>query len=159
MKINLFKKGFQNEKMKKRKGVSPVIATVLLVAMVIALALIVFIWMRSFVKETVTKFEGENIELSCEKLEFQASYSEGVLSVSNTGNTPIYDFKVKTGSGGSYSTESLRDNEIEKFSRGLNPGDAVSISINNAVELMPVLLGTSDKGRRTFTCENKIYSL
>lgn len=56
----------------KKKGVSPVIATVLLIGIVIALSLIVFIWMSTFIGETITKFDGENVELVCDKVEIDA---------------------------------------------------------------------------------------
>jgi flagellin-like protein len=45
---------------KNKMGVSPVIATVLLVAMTVVIALIVFLWFRQIGKEVVTKF-GENV--------------------------------------------------------------------------------------------------
>ena len=45
------RRGFTLKEKLNKKGVSPVIATVLLVAMVIVLALIVFLWFRSLSKE------------------------------------------------------------------------------------------------------------
>ena len=144
----------------RKRGVSPVIATVLLVGMVIALALIVFIWMRSFTRETITKFEDENIELACDKVEFQASYSAGEIFISNIGNVPIYGMRVKISDIGGYETESIRDSD--DWPRvGLNPGDASSVKgfSGEEITLIPVLLGNSDNGKRTFACENQEYQL
>ena len=144
---------------RKRRGVSPVIATVLLVGMVIALALIIFVWFKSFTKETITKFEGENVELVCGRVEFQASYDGTSIDVSNTGNVPIYDIRVKSSDIGGYETENMRDNSGWP-TIGLNPGEAASISFNKeGVSLIPILLGNSEKGKKTFACENQEYEL
>lgn len=141
----------------KKRGVSPVIATVLLIGMVIALALIIFLWMRTFTKEVITKFDGENVELVCDRIEIQASYSANQLSVSNIGNVPIYDLKIKESSAGGYSTQSLRDisDQWEKY--GLNPGGAFSdsVSLYGDLTLVPVLIGNSDKGKRVFACDEE----
>lgn len=142
----------------EKKGVSPVIATVLLIAMVIALALIIFLWMRSFTKETVTKFEDENIELSCGKIEFQASLDGDTLFINNVGNVPIYDFRVKVFNDGGY--ESINIKGEENWPQvGLNPGDVCSVYVGDAEAITPVLLGNSKDGRKTFTCENQEYEL
>jgi flagellin-like protein len=55
------------KKMRNNKGVSPIVATVLLIAMVVVIALILFLWFRNMVKEEVVKFEEENIEMTCDK--------------------------------------------------------------------------------------------
>ncbi len=146
----------------KKKGVSPIIATVLLVGMVVALALIIFVWMRSFTRETITKFEDENIKLACDKIDIQVSYNAGTeeISISNIGNVPIYDVRVKLIGAGGYTTKNIRD--FSAWPRyGLNPGDAKSVGSFSAeeVRIIPILLGNSDKGKRTFACENKEYLL
>ena len=64
-----------------KKGVSPVIATVLLIGIVIALGLVVFFWFRSFTQEAVTKFGGENIQLVCNNVQFEGSYSSTYQSI------------------------------------------------------------------------------
>src|SRR3989344_4073857 len=79
---------------KSKRSVSPVIATILLIALVIIIALIVFQWMKGFTKEAITKFDGTNIELVCNDVQFEASYSNGNLVISNIGNVPIYDFNA-----------------------------------------------------------------
>ena len=66
-----------------KKGVSPIIATILLIALTIIIALIVFQWMKGFTKEAITKFDGTNIELVCNDVQFEASYSNGNLVISN----------------------------------------------------------------------------
>ncbi|MEN7982297.1 MAG: archaellin/type IV pilin N-terminal domain-containing protein [Nanoarchaeota archaeon] len=139
----------------KKRGISPVIATVLLIAMVVVLGLIIFLWFRGFTQEAVTKFD-TNVELVCNDVSFDASYSGGILSIVNTGNIPIYRVKLKTSGQGSYSTKELatQDGWSEV---GLNQGDAFSNSttdINGAEEIIiiPVLMGNSRSGQQSFTC-------
>ena len=64
---------------RKKRGISPVIATTLLIALVIIIFVIVFMWFRSTLKPAILKF-GENIELACEKVSFSADYSNGKLT-------------------------------------------------------------------------------
>ena len=139
----------------EKKGLSPVVATVLLIAMVIVLALIIFLWFRSMAQEAITKFEGQNVELVCDEVVFEASYSSNSLAFQNNGQVPIFQMKVRGGSGGSYSTETL-SGWPEK---GLNPGKAVSVSYTAAgvskITLIPVLLGQADSGKKTYVCDNK----
>lgn len=147
---------------KNKKGVSPVIATVLLIGMVVVLALIVFVWMRALARETITKFDGENIELSCDKVSIDADYSSssGILTVTNNGNTPIYRLKMKIEEVGRERTEIItEDDQWPKF--GIDAGMtysseayALDISGSEEVVLIPVLLGNTDDGKKkTFTCD------
>ena len=59
----------KKEKMRNKKGISPLIATVLIIGFTIALALVIFAWGRTFT-ETLTKETGEKAEqqLSCSDL-------------------------------------------------------------------------------------------
>lgn len=145
----------------KKRGVSPVIATVLLVGMVIVLGLIIFLWMRSLAQEIITK-EGENIELACDKVEFTASKVGDSLTISN-GNVPIFDFAVKISVNGGYDTvdaSELFENEDPNWPRtGLNSGrvfSSTSDKIQGEITLIPILLGKSDSGgQKKFTCNEK----
>ena len=140
----------------KKRGLSPVIATVLLIAMVIVISLVVFLLLSGFNKETVTKFGGQNIELICNQVEFDASYSNGFLFIFNKGNVPIFDMKMKIVKTGSYETKDLIDFD------GLNQGASfvsgdVSSEINGAskIILTPVLIGNSKKGERIYKCSEQ----
>ncbi len=144
----------------EKKGVSPVIATVLLVAMVVVIALIIFLWFRRIGGETITKFGGENIELTCQKVEFTADYYNGELSIVNDGNIPIFGMKIKIVGGGSRESMDLED--ISTWpDKGLAQGGSYSEDISSytgsaeSIILTPVLLGTSEKGERTHTCDEK----
>jgi flagellin-like protein len=148
-----------SKNMLNRKGVSPVIATVLLVAMVIVLALIVFLWFRGITKEAVTKFGGTNIEIVCNDVSFVSDYSSGILSISNEGNVPIYSIELKEVAGGSHKTESIKDLSGRWPEAGLNQGGIYSsedlssdFSEAERIIIIPVLVGTSKNGERTHVC-------
>lgn len=146
-------------KMKKRKktGLSPVIATVLLISIVVVIGMIIFLWARGFVKEEGTKF-GRNIKLACEDVEFEADYTGGELSVVNSGNVPIYRVKLKISSDGSFQTKELTESDNwPEF--GVKQGEAygpenVDIS-GDKVLIIPVLIGSSGSGQKIYTCEGR----
>lgn len=148
--------------MKSKKGVSPIIATILLIALVIIIGTIVFMWFRSMTQEAITKFD-KNIELVCDDVQFDSSYSTGgVLTISNLGNIPIYSMNVKMEGGGSYETNEITDtlfgtNWPEK---GLNQGAVVfgEITAENyeKITLIPILMGINPDGEtKTHTCEER----
>jgi len=149
---------------KHKKAVTPVIATVLLIGMVIVIALIVFLWFRGLTQEAITKFD-KNVELVCGEVNFEASYSnsEGTLAVSNIGNVPIYNMKVKISEEGDFKTESLNEISDDWQSAGLNPGRRFSGNINsyvtsaNKIVITPVLVGTSESGERTYNCDDSRF--
>jgi len=145
---------------RKKRGISPVIATVLLIAMVVVVALIIFIWFRGMVGESVTKF-GENIKLVCDDVEFDASYSSSTstLSIVNTGNVPIFRMRLKIFEAGGHRTEEI-DSEDGWDSTGLGQGGTFAgnvdtLSSDEKITVFPVLIGTSEKGKKTYVCEGQ----
>lgn len=157
----MYKKVIKESNMEKR-GVSPIIATVLLIVMVVVIASIVFLWIRGMTQETITKFGGTNINLICNDVKFDASYSDGMLYLSNVGNVPIFGMKLKLYKGGSFETKDLKDNPAWGWpDYGLNQGGTFSASLgsvisgNDKIVLIPVLIGNSDKGKKTMMCNEK----
>lgn len=153
-----------NFKMFNKNGVSPVIATVLLIAMVIAIGLIIFLWFRSLTKDAVTKFGGKNIELVCEEIDFTPGYSAetGILTIQNFGNVPVYGMNIKISGDGSHTTEDINVLSDNWPTMGLKQGDvfsSINLSSNftdaNSVLLIPVLLGSSKKGQQTHVCDER----
>ena len=147
----------------RRKGVSPVIATVLLITMVVVIALIIFLWFRNINKEAITKFDGTNVEIICNNVEFKSSYSLGEMYVLNSGNVPLYSMKMRISSGGSYNTVDLQDIANSNWpEKGLNSGRAFSstalstlIDGTDEVLLIPVLVGISEESgeEKLHTCD------
>jgi len=148
-----------------KKGLSPIITTVLLIALTIVITSVVFLWFRGMVEEGVTKFE-KNIKLVCDDVEFEASYSSGTLSIVNNGNVPLFRINLKISKDGSYQTKEITElSGGENWpSTGLSTGTTFSGNIGNdpAVKnaqsaiISPVLIGTSSKeGKKTFVCEGQ----
>ena len=83
----------------EKRGLSPVVATVLLLVLVFVLAAIIFIWARGFVGEQIQKF-GEPIENICARVDFEVDVSGGTYGAengdfANRGDVPIYNFEIK----------------------------------------------------------------
>lgn len=147
-----------------RRGISPVIATVLLVGIVIVIALIVFMWIRGIQKETCTKFDGRNVDLVCGDVDFMADCTNGNLQISNNGNIPIFSLKVKVVKGGSYETFDVAT--ISTWPGiGLNTGGTFSADISSyilgaeTIFVTPVLMAScQDEGEKAYTCNENAYS-
>ena len=147
----------------RKKAISPVIATVLLIAMVVVIALIVFLWFRGLTGEAITKFGGKNVKLVCGDVSFDASYlSTGILSLSNTGNVPIYGIKAKISSAGSHQTIDLRDisglswPKIGLPQGGVFSGNALGdVGSPDDLVLIPVLRGKAEKGEKLHICDEQ----
>lgn len=143
----------------EKKGVSPVIATVLLIIIIVVIGLIIFLWLKGITQETITKFGGTNIELICNDVNFDASYSGNKLSIYNIGNVPIFGIKAKIIKEGSHTTKDLI--ELSEWPEaGLNQGGIFSGSIGdvegvNEIILTPILMGASKKGDKSFICDEK----
>lgn len=147
---------------KMKKGLSPVIATILLIAMVVVLGLIIFLWFRGFTEESITKFGGTNVKLICGDVIFESEYSSasGSLFLSNTGNVPIYSFKLKIQETGSYETVDVKDIVSDWPETGLDQGGIYSglVSISSGADeitVIPILRGSSEAGPRMYTCEEQ----
>jgi len=144
--------------MNKKRGLSPVVATVLLISIVIIIGLIVFFWFKGITHEAITKFDGTNVKLVCGDVSFQAQYTDGRLLVSNDGNVPIYKLKAKMEGAGSYTTVTVGESDSSWPPIGLNQGDTYNgaLNINGATKilLIPVLAGQTDsEGKKSYTCD------
>ena len=142
-------------KLGNKRGVSPVIATVILIAIVIVIGLTIFLWFRGFTGRTGEKF-GENLESVCDRVAFDASYSGGNLFISNIGNIPIYSFVVTVESDGGHDSEDIRILSSAFPEVGLNQQDTFSDSVaadGNKIILIPILLGNSDGEELTHQCK------
>ena len=146
---------------KTKRGLSPVITTVLLIALVVVSTSIVFLWFRGMVEEGVTKF-GKNIKLACDDVDFRAEYNSGTLNIVNNGNIPIYSFDVRISSGGNFETKEMKEiSGIDWPETGLAQGNAFSGNIGsevgsaNEIVVSPILVGTSNSGQKTYICGGK----
>ena len=94
--------------MKNKKGVSPLIATVILVGIAIVIFGIVFFWLRNLVSEQVQKFD-DPIETQCQKVIFSAKAEGDNIYLNNQGNLPIVglNVKIKTAAGKTMSEPTM----------------------------------------------------
>ena len=137
-----------------KRGLSPIIATMLLIAIVVVMGLIIFLWLKGINEEAITKFDNSNIKLVCEEVNFEADYSNNNLYILNTGNVPIYKMDIKKIGEGIHTTETITNGWPIT---GLRQGETYSGYINttDAIKLIaiPVLIGKSEKGDSSYTCE------
>lgn len=151
-------------KKRNKKGVSPVIATVLLIAMAIIIGLIIFLWFRGLTKEAITKFE-KNIELVCEDVQFVPEYSLtlGKISFMNSGNVPIYDFQLRVFEEGGHQTFEMGELDSNWPSVGLRQEERfvsrdLSSELSGTIKIViiPILAGTSKQGEeKTHICDER----
>ena len=132
---------------KNKRGVSPIIATVLLVAIVVVLSMIIFLWARGFVSESVLK-NGKPAYQVCALVSLEANYINGKLQVTNKGNIPLTNLRLKK-----YNQETVESTEEQ----GLAVGESISIRVGTyeKIEIFPVIMGTlkDSEQRGVYTCD------
>ena len=152
----------------KKRGLSPIVATVLLIALALVLAVIVYLWARSIIGESAEK-NGSDISNSCELTKFtvDAVMTDGGVLVNrvyigNTGTVPIYCAEIRKSSGlggikkaGNFGGDTIvagetGEIEFDYGAEGLSAGDSITV--------IPILLGESKGKHKTFVCE-KDYGL
>lgn len=125
-----------------KRGLSPVVATVLLVVLALVLTVIVFLWARGFVTEQLEK-QGKPTDQVCKDVSFEvdsAFVGGGVeVQIVNRGNVPIYNFDVKF--------VGAKDSSIKSFNFGVDVGGATDRElipiVGNPIQLVlyPMILG------------------
>ena len=142
-----------------KRAVSPVIATIILIAIVIVIAVVIFAWFRGSVNSSIQKF-GADINQRCDEAldGLSATYSSGKLQLVNNGNVAIFDIRVRT-LGGSREVFDLSD-KVGNWGEGLTIGKAGSYELgsldSDSIELIPILLGNSNDGQVTYPCRDGI---
>ena len=149
-------------KMKNRRGVSPVIATILLISIVVVLAIIIFIWARAFVTEKAQKFD-RAIELSCDDVNFEAGVfyepnleppppGQYFLDIVNRGDVPIYGLVIKdfTDPGTVIKKTTLQQGTITIGQTESIPLDEVSPE--DQLLVVPMILGETEAAKVAHTC-------
>jgi flagellin-like protein len=136
------------------RGLSPVIASVLMILLVLVLAALIFLWARGFVSEQVEKF-GKPIEKLCESVDFDVQRIGGDLEVINRGNVDIRHLDIKMIKGGS--------SDVEKFNFQIDAGEAIRREavllmdgnvVPDEIIVYPALVGNVKGGssNKVFTC-------
>lgn len=98
----------------KKRGLSPIVATILLIALAVILAMIIFLWARGWISEQIEK-KGESIDLVCESVSMDLSSntpSDNTIhfDVVNKGSVQIYSLEIREEKAGSSKTNSIEIN-------------------------------------------------
>lgn len=146
-------------KRSEKKGVSPVIATVLLISISLVLALIIFLWARGFVKEKIQKFDGP-IEFACDDIVFSVEgvLDEGKFYINNKGNVAIYGAEIRKKSLGSVKNVGILDSTLAKGEGGSFDFDFTNNNIEQGDEVIvvPIILGESGEFKKSHVCDEDI---
>jgi len=137
-----------------KKGLSPVIASVLMILLVLVLAAIIFLWARGFISEQVEKF-GKPVDEMCSSIDIKVVKVENELEIINRGNIDIRHFDIKLFKDG--------DSEISKFDFQLDAGESVRESVTlkmsdgsepDKIAVYPALIGNvrGENSNKVFTC-------
>ena len=148
------------KRLDSKRGLSPIIATVLLIALVMVLASIVFLWARGFVTEQIEKFE-QPVENVCSSVDFEveiidSEFGSDTLEVVNKGNVNIYHLDLKM-----FDTQG--NSEISKFKYNIDAGASVSGEVPltmsdgtrpEKIIIYPALVGSvaGKSTNKVFTC-------
>lgn len=159
--MNKIKREGEKNILNGEKGLSPIVTTVLLIALTIGIISIIFFWFRGMVQEGVVKF-GQNIELVCDDVNIETSYSSGTLTIVNNGNVPVFLVNIKINQeGGGYSTRGIEDFNVNWPRSGLGQGGTFSANIGSeiggatSITIYPILIGTAKGKQKTYVCEGQ----
>lgn len=149
------------DKMKKR-GISPLIATVLLIGFTIAIAAIVMIWGGNIVKERAQKISAKNeAQTSCAtKIEIDLKTAKCLDSklnvvVENKGSDTINGFRARIHYGdGDIATENVPET-ISKVSQKTLKIDYDTAKSVDSVEIIPFVI----KQSLSYTCSEKLKEI
>lgn len=137
----------------KKRGISPVIATVFLIALALVLAVIVFLWARSFLGESITK-QNAKIETVCGQAQFEAEAEHsGIVSITNKGTVPLYGVEVRSKKKGDIKSDGVFNN------LALYSGQSTSITVDSGLTageellIVPILLGETQSYKKAFVCD------
>jgi hypothetical protein len=137
----------------KTKGVSTIIAVVLLIAITTILAISIFLFSKSFIPEPILLSE-RAAELSCPEVNLNADVFGNNLEISTNlplagilvkhqsiGKTNVYEIKTKLTQGSSTVIDLLENSILT------NPGESLLI--------IPILQGETSDGIPTpYTCDD-----
>lgn len=150
-------------KNENKRAVSPLIATVLLVLIVLVASGLVYAWSKSFIAEQLEKF-GDPVETVCQKLDFDAQLEGSSLYINNRGNVQIHQVNVLLkGPGKSTLKPSLQPDDGSIAGGKTGTVTLSGLTGYDSVEVTPILLGRGrDSGEtKLFPCKEsaKSYSI
>ena len=158
-----------------RRGVTPVVATVLLIAIVVALSVIVFFWAKGFLNESAQKGE-RAVEVSCAGVNFEVEVVKSAsqcpkpspegeyysaVDINNIGNIPIYGVQVLEydETKGNIDEVALVDQPFVGGTITIGKSSyvclAYSVVNEDAFRIVPKLLAQKEDKKIVYTCPEK----
>ncbi|MBI2631982.1 hypothetical protein HYW75_03190 [Candidatus Pacearchaeota archaeon] len=160
--------------LKEKKGLSPVIATTLLILIAIIIAIIILLWIKQFIGEKAEKNLGGgpvDLESVCKDVVFDAdakiavntedpNKKDLVIHVGNKGNVPIYGIEIRKKSLTSVSSVgavntlhlNLAITSGEDEDMKLLKIDTGKINVGDNFIIVPIVLGENNKAKKAFVC-------
>lgn len=143
--------------MLEKRGISPIIATAILVGVVVTLGVIVWLFTKGFVSELIMKDNAPVSTVCSDKVRISAEIMDGKLVVSNDGSVPIAGVMVETRQGGT------ADREWENCPLDVGQSSAawcdiiISSTYYDEIKIIPSILGEGEKSgdEKLFMCEQK----
>ncbi len=148
-----------------KRGLSPVIATVLLISLALILAAIVFLWARGFIEEKIQKFD-EPIERACEDVLFSADIdsSSKKIKLTNIGTVPLYGVEIRKKSSLGIISK-VGTASFDEQGTGIPKGaeetsditfeGSATISRGDIALIIPILLGETEEFKKSYVCDEK----
>jgi flagellin-like protein len=142
--------------MKAKRGLSPVIATMLLIALALILAAIIYFWAKSFIGEGITK-QNVAIETLCDDVSFdaQATASPSEITIQNLGTIPIYGVEIRKQETGEVTLVDTIENQ-----KTIIAGQSATFSISGSgivadenLLIVPILLGEVKGKTKAHVCD------
>lgn len=139
-----------------KKGVSPIVATVLLMTLTIALGALIYIWAQGMMKEQIEKY-GKNADQACQDLSWDAeiehlSANLFDLYITNKGNTPLQAIDVKKIGKG----KALIDRRTISLGEGSSTKATLTLERNlyDTIFIIPVIVGNvrGQRDNRQYSC-------
>jgi len=143
-----------------KRGISPVVTTVLLIMLVIILAMIILLWSRGFIKEKVLKFD-KPIENICAEVSIRTFVNaDNTFGFTNIGNIPINSVDIKTTTKGGSDINNVGMEGGGKVDIGLSTIfkdiDPINKAVDEEIKIIPILLGETKSGAiKEYTCPER----
>jgi len=143
-------------KIKNIRGLSPVIASVLMIMLVLFLAALIFLWSRGFISEQIEKM-GKPIDDYCADVNIAVHKDlEGKLKVVNHGDIDVFSLDFKFTRNGNSET---RNYDVAVNAGGDGIETEITLKMEDGSEpdeivIYPVLLGNvvGEDNNKKFTC-------
>ena len=161
--------------LRKKRGISPLIASVLLIGFVIAVAAMLFIWWGDFVKQKAIKEGLQNdaqrdcmsyVDIDVKSAEISTDGVELIFVINNKGSKSLTGFRFRIDDSGEVKTITAPGNDImggniDSVSQGIIKinMEKYGLATPTEAEVMPIILESSVDGSLAYTCTNKLVKI